>query len=81
MIFQLADIFAGQGLLVVADPGGYVLFVVLSILVSVFFAPILLSMMSTLAFEQMNLMSLRQLYVSSPLGCVARFLLGGVFSS
>ncbi len=81
MIIQMAGIVAGQGLLVIADPGGYVLFMVVSILVSISFAPILLSITPTPAFERTNPMSLRQLYLSSPLGCVGMFLLGGVFSS
>ena len=81
MIVQMAGIVAGQGLLLVADPGGYVLFMVISILVSISFAPILLSIRPTPAFQRTNPMTLRQLYVSSPLGCVGMFLLGGVFSS
>jgi len=54
---------------------------VISILVSISFAPILLSISPTPAFQRTNPMTLRQLYVSSPLGCVGMFLLGGVFSS
>ena len=81
MIVQMAGIVAGQGLLLVADPGGYVLFMVISILVSISFAPILLSISPTPAFQRTNPMTLHQLYVSSPLGCVGMFLLGGVFSS
>ena len=81
MIVQMAGIVSGQGLLLVADPGGYVLFMVISILVSISFAPILLSISPTPAFQRTNPMTLRQLYVSSPLGCVGMFLLGGVFSS
>ena len=81
MMIQMAGVVAGQGLLVVAEPRGYVLFIVISILVSISFAPILLSIRPTPAFERTNPMSLRQLYMSSPLGCVGMFLLGGVFSS
>ena len=81
MIVQMSGIVTGQGLLLVADPGGYVLFMVISILVSISFAPILLSISPTPAFQRTNPMTLRQLYVSSPLGCVGMFLLGGVFSS
>ena len=77
MIVQMA----GQGLLVVGEPEGYVLFIVISILVSFSFAPILLSIRPMPAFERTNPMSLRQLYMSSPLGCVRMFLLGGVFST
>ena len=66
--------------MLLADPGGYVLFIVVSILVSVSFAPILLSISPTPAFERTNPMSLKKLVESSPLGCVGMFLLGGVFS-
>ena len=42
MTIQMAGVVAGQGLLVVAEPRGYVLFIVISILVLISFAPILL---------------------------------------
>lgn len=42
MTIRMAGVVAGQGLLVVAEPGGYVLFIVISILVLISFAPILL---------------------------------------
>ncbi len=80
MIVQMAGIVAGQGILVLADPSGYVLFIVISILVSVSFAPILLSINPTPAFERTKPMNLPQLIETSPLGCVGMFLLGGVFS-
>ena len=81
MIIQTVGIVAGQGLLLVADPAGYVLFIVISILVSISFAPILLSISPTPAFERTNPMSLKKLINTSPLGCVGMFLLGGVFST
>ena len=40
MIIQMAGIVTGQGVLVLADPSGYVLFIIISILVSISFAPI-----------------------------------------
>src|SRR5690554_4727273 len=43
MIVQMAGIISAQGLLNLADPGGYTLFVVASVLVSLSFTPILLS--------------------------------------
>lgn len=81
MIVQMAGIVAAQGLLVVADPSGYTLFVIISVLVSISFAPILLSISPTPAFDTTKPLSLRQLYGISPLGCVGMFLLGGVFSA
>ena len=81
MIVQTAGIVLAQGLMVTADPSGYVLFVIPSILVSIAITPILLSISPTPAFETTKAMSLRELIGFSPLGCVGMFLLGGVFSA
>jgi len=43
LIVQMLGIIASQGLLVAADPSGFLLFVLISVLVSISFAPILLS--------------------------------------
>ena len=67
--------------MVTADPSGYVLFVIPSILVSIAITPILLSISPTPAFDTTKAMSLRELMGFSPLGCVGMFLLGGVFSA
>ncbi|MFC3614934.1 MFS transporter [Lutimaribacter marinistellae] len=81
MIVQMMGIVAAQGLMLAGDPAGYETFVIASILVSVSFAPILLSISPTPAFETTKPMTLRQLMETSPLGCVGMFLLGGVFSA
>lgn len=81
IIVQMVGIVAAQALVVTADPSGFVLFVIPSVLVSIAFAPILLSVTPTPAFESTKPMSLRALYSISPLGCVGQFLLGGVFSA
>ncbi|MBO9466024.1 MFS transporter [Tropicibacter sp. R15_0] len=81
MIVQMAGIIAAQALLVVPDSSGFLLFVIPSVLVSVAFAPILLSISPTPAFEATKPMTLRELYSFSPLGMVGMFLLGGVFSA
>jgi len=81
MIVQTLGIVISQALLLAADPSGYVLFVIPSILVSVAITPILLSISPTPAFETTKPMSLRTLIGYSPLGCVGMFLLGGVFSA
>lgn len=81
MIVQTLGIVTAQALMLVADPSGYVLFVIPSVLVSISFAPILLSISPTPAFETTKPMSLRQLFDNSPLGVVGMFLLGGVFSA
>jgi len=81
MIVQMVGIVTAQGVLVLADPSGYVLFVIPSVLVSLAFAPILLTVCPTPAFERTKALSLRQIMEISPLGCVGMFLLGGVFSA
>lgn len=81
MLVQVVGIMVAQGLLLVADPGGFILFVIPSVLVSIAFAPILLSVTPTPPFETTKPMSLRALFKVSPLGCVGMFLLGGVFAA
>ena len=80
MIVQTLGIISAQGALLIGDPGGYEVFVVASVLVSISFAPILLSVTPTPAYETSKPMTLRKLFESSPLGCVGIFLLGGVYS-
>ncbi len=81
MIVQTTGIVLAQALLLTADPSGYVLFVIPSILVSIAITPILLSISPTPAFDTTKPMSLKELFGYSPLGCVGMFLLGGVFSA
>lgn len=81
MIVQMVGIVSAQGLLLAADPSGYVLFVIPSVLVSISFAPILLSVQPTPAFDATKPMRLVELMRYSPLGSVGMFLLGGVFSA
>lgn len=81
MIVQMVGIVTAQGILVLPDATGFLLFVIPSVLVSISFAPILLSISPTPAFETTKPMSLRELYQNSPLGVVGMVLLGGVFSA
>ncbi len=81
VIVQMIGIIAAQALLVTADPSGFVLFVIPSVLVSISFAPILLSISPTPAFGTTKPMNLRSLLETSPLGVVGMFLLGGVFAA
>ncbi len=81
MVVQMAGIVAAQLLLLVGDPGGFELFVLISVLVSISFAPILLSITPTPAFEATKPMSIKELFKTSPLGCVGMFFLGGIFSA
>lgn len=81
MIVQMAGIVTAQGLLALGDPSGFILFIVPSVLVSISFAPILLSISPTPAFSTTKAMSIRALFEVSPLGCIGAFLLGGVYSA
>lgn len=81
MIVQMGGIIISQGLLVVPDSTGFLLFIIPSVLVSVSFAPILLSIQPTPAFESSKPMTLREVYGVSPLGMVGMFFLGGVFAA
>ena len=81
MIVQMTGIVSAQGLLLVADPAGYVTFVIASVIISVSFAPILLSITPTPAFDTSKPMTLREIMRVSPLGCVGMFLLGGCFAA
>ncbi|MCH2164288.1 MAG: MFS transporter [Marinovum sp.] len=81
MIVQMAGVVSAQGLLVLADPADYTLFIIISVLVSMSFIPILLSISPTPAFETTKPMSLKELFKISPLGCVGMFFLGGVFAA
>ncbi|KEJ90232.1 MFS transporter [Sulfitobacter donghicola] len=81
MIVQTFGIVASQALLLTAEPDGFILFIIPSILVSLAITPILLSITPTPAFETTKPMSLRELMNFSPLGCVGMFLLGGIFSA
>ena len=81
MIVQMSGVVAAQAIVGFGDPAGYVLFIIPSILVSLAFTPILLSVSPTPPFETTKPMTLRALYGVSPLGCIGMFLLGGVFSA
>ncbi len=81
LIVQMLGIVTAQGFIALGDPSGFVLFVIPSVLVSLAFAPILLSVNPTPAFDSAKAMTLRQLYQVSPLGVVGIFLLGGIFAA
>lgn len=81
LIVQMIGIISAQMLLNVGDPSGFILFVIPSVLVSLAFTPILLSVSQAPAFETTKPLSFRRLYRASPLGCVGTFLMGGVFSA
>lgn len=81
MIVQMAGIIGAQALVGFGDPAGWLLFVIPSVLVSISFAPILLTISPTPPYDDTKPMTLMELYRVSPLGCVGMFLLGGVFAA
>jgi len=81
LIVQMIGVTTAQGILNVADPSGYTLFVVSSVLVSISFAPILLSISPAPMFQATKPMSFKRLYVTSPTAVLGIFLLGGIFGA
>ena len=81
MIVQMLGIIASQGLLAMGDPGGFGLFIIPSVLVSLAFMPILLADTPAPTFDTVKRMSFTQLFRTSPLGCAGMLLTGGVFSA
>ena len=81
LMVQMSGIVLGQLLLNIADPGGYELFVLITVLVSLSFAPILLSTTPAPIHETATAMTIKELVVASPLACFGTLLLGGVFAT
>jgi len=80
VIVMMLGIIAAQGLVNIADPAGYDLFVIMAVAVSLSFLPMLLSAGPTPAFSTSRRMSFGALFRASPLGFVGSFLLGAVFA-
>ncbi len=81
LIVQTGGIVTAQVIFAYGDAGGWFLFILPSVLVSVSFAPILLTISPVPPFEQTKPMTLRKIFEVSPLGCVGMFLLGGMYSA
>ncbi len=81
MIVQMAGIVFAQYVVSQGDVSGYVLFIIPSVLVSLAFAPVLLSVRPMPAFETTKPMKIRALIAASPLACFGMFMLGGVFAA
>jgi MFS family permease len=81
MIAQTLGIIGAQALLTTGNAATSVLFIGASILVSVSFAPILLSATPVPAADVARPMSLRQLFANAPLGTTGIFLLGAVYAT
>ncbi len=81
MIVQMLGIIASQALLNVAEPSGFTLFVIPSVLVSLAFMPLLLAPTPAPTFSSTKALSFTALFRISPLGCAGMLLTGGVFSA
>lgn len=81
LIVQMAGIIAAQYILSSLDPTGYDQFILISVLVSVSFLPILLSVSAVPVHETTRRMTLTALYQASPLGVVSAFVLGAIFGA
>lgn len=80
VLVQMFGLVAGQGILSAGDPSGFLLFIIPSVLVSISFAPILLSVQPAPAFQASRPMSLLSLYRASPFGTVGMLLMGAVYA-
>lgn len=76
MLVSLGGMAGGQLLLNLADPAGFELFVLVSLLISLAVIPILLSTARAPQFEVLDNVSILQLYRVSPLGVFGMFVTG-----
>ncbi|MCP4979446.1 MAG: MFS transporter [Gammaproteobacteria bacterium] len=76
MVVAYVGVGLGQLFLNLADPGGYPLFILTSVLVSIAVIPLLLSAGSAPSFEESVNIGFRDLYRMSPLGIVGMFVIG-----
>jgi len=76
MVVTYIGVGAGQLLLNLAEPGGFPLFLLTSVLISVAVVPLLLSAGSPPAYQESVSISLRELVRLSPLGIVSMFVVG-----
>ena len=82
MVVQMAGIVTAQALVAVNDVGGYVIFIIPSVLVSLAFAPVLLSTTQVAPrYADIKPLSMHRLIAGSPLACAGMFLLGSVFAA
>ncbi|MCM5704541.1 MFS transporter [Larsenimonas salina] len=81
MIAQTLGIIGAQGLLSLGDAATSALFIGASILVSISFAPILLSVSPVPVANVAPPMSLKMLFAGSPLGTLGIFLLGSIYAT
>lgn len=76
MVIVFGCMAAGQFLLTLADPGGYKLFIVISVLVSLALIPSALTASPAPNIEQPKQLGIAKLYAISPLGVTAMLIVG-----
>jgi MFS family permease len=81
MIVQMAGIVFAQWILSRGEVTGYTMFIISSVMVSLAFAPVLLSARPMPAFETTKRMKVKDLVSASPLASFGIFMLGGVFAA
>jgi MFS family permease len=82
MIVMMGGIVTSQWIISRADVAGFAVFIIPSILVSLSFAPVLLSAtQATPEFTATKPLRMRRLIAASPLACAGMFLLGTVFAA
>lgn len=81
MIVQMAGIVFAQWIVSQGDVSGYILFIIPSIMVSLAFAPVLLSIRPMPAFASTKPMKVTELIAASPLACFSMLMMGGLFSA
>ena len=81
LVIQTLGLVLAQFVLNFADVSGYTLFIIASVILSLSFAPILLTVTPVPPFETTKPMGLGDLYKTSPLGVVGLFILGAIFGA
>lgn len=76
MLIALGGMAGGQFMLNIADPLGFTLFILISVLVSIAVIPILISVSRAPAYETTESVGIRQLFQVSPLGVFGIFASG-----
>ena len=81
LIIQTLGLVLAQFVLNIAEVNGYILFILASVILSLSFAPILLTVTPAPPFETTKPMGLKKLYQTSPLGVVGLFILGAILGA
>ncbi|MEH6404435.1 MAG: MFS transporter [Sneathiella sp.] len=76
MVITWIAMAAGQFLLIASDPGGYILFIAISVLVSLALIPMALTASTMPSIEQPKRLNLKALYKISPLGVIGMLMVG-----